>query len=82
MENFLPVGRCFTFGRDQISGGRDFGECPSPVQEKSATGRYHQGSEEALVLFEAGRTKAGQTGVGPKTEPEKESPGFRIINRG
>ena len=80
LENFWSVGRCFTFGRDQISGGRDFGECPPPVQEKSAAGRYYQGSEEALVLFEAGRAETGQAGVGPKAEPEKESPGFRITS--
>src|SRR5258708_2085337 len=75
---FSPVGRCFTFGRDSISRGRDDRECPPPVQEKSAARGHYQGNKETLFLLEAGRTEASQAGFGPKAEPEEGSPGFRI----
>src|SRR5262249_16943626 len=80
-RNFHQTGRCITFGRDQISGGRDDRECPPPVQEEGPARGHHQGGEETLLLLETGGTKTGQAGFGPKAKPEEGSPGFRINRR-
>src|SRR5260370_42401177 len=58
----IPTGLGVNYYRGRSHYPRELisGKCPAPLQAQGATGRHHQGNQEAQLLHEARRKAPGQ----------------------